>query len=181
MEKIKVLIADDVQVIAESNKKIAQAFENMEVLGIAKNGQEEYNMIDGISSFHSGYVNGTWEVSGACINNGVLYLMSFDGKNLLKIDVSTMKFEVEDTGLSQHYVAMFPEKEGMERYWLLPYEGTVVTCLDLSIGEAKEYDLKVEGLKAFYPGRNVECAEHFFSSIAEYDGYILLRHMETSL
>lgn len=133
---------------------------------------EEYNMIDGISSFHSGYVNGTWEVSGACINNGVLYLMSFDGKNLLKIDVSTMKFEVEDTGLSQHYVAMFPEKEGMERYWLLPYEGTVVTCLDLSIGEAKEYDLKVEGLKAFYPGRNVECAEHFFSSIAEYDGWV---------
>ena len=46
MEKIKVLIADDVQVIAESNKKIAQAFENIEVLGIAKNGQEEYNMID---------------------------------------------------------------------------------------------------------------------------------------
>lgn len=46
MVKIKVLIADDVQVIAESNKKIAQAFENIEVLGIAKNGQEEYNMIE---------------------------------------------------------------------------------------------------------------------------------------
>ena len=46
MKKIKVLIADDVQVIAESNKKIAQAFENIEVLGIAKNGQEEYNMIE---------------------------------------------------------------------------------------------------------------------------------------
>lgn len=46
MEKIKVLIADDVQVIAESNKKIAQAFENIEVLGIAKNGKEEYNMIE---------------------------------------------------------------------------------------------------------------------------------------
>lgn len=46
MEKIKVLIADDVQVIAESNKKIAQTFENIEVLGIAKNGQEEYNMIE---------------------------------------------------------------------------------------------------------------------------------------
>lgn len=46
MEKIKVLIADDVQAIAESNKKIAQAFENIEVLGIAKNGQEEYNMIE---------------------------------------------------------------------------------------------------------------------------------------
>ena len=45
MDKIKVLIADDVQVIAESNKKIAQTFENIEVLGIAKNGQEEYNMI----------------------------------------------------------------------------------------------------------------------------------------
>ena len=46
MEKIKVLIADDVQVIAESNKKIAQTFENIVVLGIAKNGQEEYNMIE---------------------------------------------------------------------------------------------------------------------------------------
>lgn len=46
MEKIKVLIADDAKVIAESNKKIAQTFENIEVIGIANNGQEEYDMIE---------------------------------------------------------------------------------------------------------------------------------------
>lgn len=46
MKKIKVLIVDDIPVIAESNKKIAQTFENIEVIGIANDGQEEYDMIE---------------------------------------------------------------------------------------------------------------------------------------
>ena len=45
MEKLKVIIADDMQVIAENNKRIATLFDNIEVVGIANNGQEEYDMI----------------------------------------------------------------------------------------------------------------------------------------
>ena len=45
MEKLKVVIADDMQVIAENNKRIAKLFDNIEVVGIANNGQEEYDMI----------------------------------------------------------------------------------------------------------------------------------------
>lgn len=45
MEKLKVVIADDMQVIAENNKRIATLFDNIEVVGIANNGQEEYDMI----------------------------------------------------------------------------------------------------------------------------------------
>lgn len=45
MEKLKVVIADDMQVIAENNKSIATLFDNIEVVGIANNGQEEYDMI----------------------------------------------------------------------------------------------------------------------------------------
>ena len=45
MEKLKVVIADDMQVIAENNKRIAPLFDNIEVVGIANNGQEEYDMI----------------------------------------------------------------------------------------------------------------------------------------
>jgi YesN/AraC family two-component response regulator len=45
MEKFKVVIADDIRVLAENCKQIAETFENIEVVGIASNGQEEYNMI----------------------------------------------------------------------------------------------------------------------------------------
>ena len=45
MEKLKVVIADDMQVIAGNNKRIATLFDNIEVVGIANNGQEEYDMI----------------------------------------------------------------------------------------------------------------------------------------
>lgn len=45
MEKFKVVIADDIRILAENCKQIAETFENIEVVGIANNGQEEYNMI----------------------------------------------------------------------------------------------------------------------------------------
>lgn len=45
MGKIKVVIADDVNVIAEQHRKVASSFSEIDVIGIAKNGQEEYEMI----------------------------------------------------------------------------------------------------------------------------------------
>ena len=45
MEKIKVIIADDIQAIVESNKRIVSSFDNVEVIGTAYNGQDEYDMI----------------------------------------------------------------------------------------------------------------------------------------
>lgn len=45
MEKIKVLIADDMQMIAENIKNIILKNENFEVVGIAANGKKELDMI----------------------------------------------------------------------------------------------------------------------------------------
>lgn len=44
-EKVKVIIADDIDIIAKSNKKIAMDNPNIEVIGIALNGKELYDMI----------------------------------------------------------------------------------------------------------------------------------------
>lgn len=44
-EKVKVIIADDIEIIAKSNKKIAMDNPNIEVIGIALNGKELYDMI----------------------------------------------------------------------------------------------------------------------------------------
>lgn len=43
--KIKVIIADDINKIAEENKNIINQNENVEIVGIASNGQEEMEMI----------------------------------------------------------------------------------------------------------------------------------------
>ena len=45
MEQIKVVIADDINVIAEQHKKVALSFSEIDVIEMAKNGQEEYEMI----------------------------------------------------------------------------------------------------------------------------------------
>lgn len=45
MEKIKVLIADDIEVIAESHKRVVSKKQTMEVIGISNNGQDEYDKI----------------------------------------------------------------------------------------------------------------------------------------
>lgn len=44
-QKIKILIADDINKIAEDNKNIVSQNENVEIVGIASNGQEEIEMI----------------------------------------------------------------------------------------------------------------------------------------
>ena len=45
MKKIKVLIADDIEIIAKTNQQIAEKNELVDVIGIAYDGQQEYNMI----------------------------------------------------------------------------------------------------------------------------------------
>ena len=45
MGKFKVIIADDMNVLAEKNKKIVELFEELEIVGVANNGLEEYDMI----------------------------------------------------------------------------------------------------------------------------------------
>ena len=45
MKKFKVLIADDIEIIAQTNKNIAEKNESVEVIGLAYNGQEEYDLI----------------------------------------------------------------------------------------------------------------------------------------
>lgn len=44
-QKIKILIVDDINKIAEDNKNIVSQNENVEIVGIASNGQEEMEMI----------------------------------------------------------------------------------------------------------------------------------------
>lgn len=45
MEKKKVIIADDMEILVEKNKKIVEIFEELEIVGVAHNGKELCDMI----------------------------------------------------------------------------------------------------------------------------------------
>ena len=45
MKKLKVLVADDIEIIAKSYKRILSENEQIEIIGLAYDGQEEYNII----------------------------------------------------------------------------------------------------------------------------------------
>lgn len=46
MEKIRILIADDTEIIAKQTEKALDKLEEVEVIGIAKDGQEEIDLIN---------------------------------------------------------------------------------------------------------------------------------------
>lgn len=45
MRKLKVLVADDIEIIAKSYERILSKNEQIEIVGLAYDGQEEYNII----------------------------------------------------------------------------------------------------------------------------------------
>ena len=45
MRKLKVLIADDIEIIAKTNQLLAEKNDSISVIGLAYNGQDEYDMI----------------------------------------------------------------------------------------------------------------------------------------
>lgn len=55
MRKLKVLIADDVEIIAKTNQQIVEKNEEIEVVGLAYDGQEEYDMILTVNAEKSVY------------------------------------------------------------------------------------------------------------------------------
>ena len=45
MRKLKVLIADDIEIIAKTNQILVEKNNSVNVIGLAYNGQDEYDMI----------------------------------------------------------------------------------------------------------------------------------------
>mgnify|MGYP002677519918 CR=1 FL=1 len=133
---------------------------------------EEVVMMQDIGAFRTGFCNGNWLVTGACLNLGELHFISFDGGVMLHIDVETMEIRREETRLEQTYCALLPESNEKSVYWLLPYEGTEVIRFDCETGEKRNYNLHVEGLQAFQPNTRREGEEYYFTTLAKYDGWI---------
>lgn len=127
---------------------------------------EEITYVRGVGAFNYGCVNGVNTICARAYHQGRFFFLHPSGTQLLIFDLQTHKVDIMDTGLKQPYVAMLPESEDDNIFWLLPFEGTTVLRWNYQTGEKQEYDLYIEGLKSFYQRREDECRQRYFGSMA---------------
>ena len=128
---------------------------------------EKVEYLPDIGPFNFGMVNNENTLCARAYQNGKFFFMDTTGKQLLIVDLKAMKTEIVGTTLDMTYRVMIPEKDDSDIFWLLPFEGTSLTRWNYRTGGKREYNLYVDGLKAYYAGqRNVECDSRYFSSLA---------------
>ena len=128
---------------------------------------ENVEYLPDVGAFNYGTVNNENTIFARIYQNGKLFFLGATGEKMMIVDLKTMKTEVVATTLDMPYMAMYPEKDDADIFWLLPFEGTILTRWNYRTGEKKEYDLYVDGLKSYYARQqNVECASKYFSSLA---------------
>lgn len=128
---------------------------------------EKVEYLPDIGPFNFGMVNNENTLCARAYQNGKFFFMDTTGKQLLVVDLKAMKTEMVGTTLDMTYRVMVSEKDDSDIFWLLPFEGTSLTRWNYRTGEKREYNLYVDGLKAYYAGQqNVECDSRYFSSLA---------------
>lgn len=128
---------------------------------------ENIEYLPGVGNFNFGLVNNELKVCARTYQNGKMFFLDITGKQLLVVDLKTMKAEVVTTTFDKTYMGMLPERDVSDIFWLVPFEGTKLTRWNYRTGEKQEYDLYVDGLKAYYARQqNVECDSQYFSSLA---------------
>lgn len=128
---------------------------------------ENVEYLPDVGAFNYGTVNNENTIFARIYQNGKLFFLGATGEKMMIVDLKTMKTEVVATTLDMPYMAMYPEKDDADIFWLLPFEGTILTRWNYRTGEKKEYDLYVDGLKSYYARQqNVECTSKYFSSLA---------------
>ncbi|MBP3602590.1 MAG: hypothetical protein J6J79_00405, partial [Lachnospiraceae bacterium] len=102
-----------------------------------------------------------------------LYFMNPAGTQLLQIDMDTLNVSVIPININRFIIGAGLREINGEDFWLIPYEGTTVTCWNMITGETKDYDLAVEGLKSIHRRYKTECDKRIFGSMAFMDDEII--------
>lgn len=135
---------------------------------------EEITYLGGVSDFNIAVMSDGERIPAArWIWRKKMYLMDPAGTQLMCIDMHTLEKTVIPININRLLIGVgYKEINGEER-WLLPYEGTTVTCYNMVTGEIKNYDLAVEGMKSINRRYKTECDRRIFGSMAFVDDEIV--------
>ena len=131
------------------------------------------NYVSDIERFNVAEVGSVRVQAARWIYNDKMFFLDTEGKRLLEVDLKSMNRSVSPVNLNRLYNVACMESVDSEEIWLLPYEGTVVACLNILTKEYEEYDIAVEGLKAVDRNKRIECRTNIFGSMAFYNDRVI--------
>ncbi|MGN0277784.1 MAG: hypothetical protein ACI4C4_00375 [Lachnospiraceae bacterium] len=135
---------------------------------------EEIMYLKGISDFNIAVMPDGERIPAArWIWREKMYFMNPAGTQLMFIDMDTLEASVIPININRLIIWAGVKEIDGEDFWLIPYEGTVVTHWNMVTGETKNYDLIVEGIKSIDRRYKTECNQRIFGSMAFMDDEII--------
>jgi len=121
----------------------------------------------------AGVRNGERVTGSVCVYKGYLFFASPVNHLIWAIEAESGKEQMLATGGKYRGGYMNIVSDG-ESLWLMPYEGTTVTCWNPETGEVREYLVSPEGFSCRRGGDGSECMEQPFSRPAFYGDDVYL-------
>lgn len=135
---------------------------------------EEILYLRGISDFNIAVMPDGERIPAArWIWREKLYFMNPAGTQLMCIDMDILEASVIPINIKRLILGAGVKEIDGEDFWLIPYEGTVITRWNMVTGETKDYDLAVEGMKSIHRRYKTECNQRIFGSMAFMDDEII--------
>lgn len=125
---------------------------------------EKISYVDGVNQFNVRNVEGERRVGGVCPYGNELVFASPEDDHFLFLDMDTLEGRGLTSGSKCGLGTQGIVPEG-DNLWLLPLNGTVLTCWNPKTGEAREYGDLPEGFRFVQWPHNLECEERPFGAM----------------
>lgn len=129
---------------------------------------EKISYVDGVNQFNVRNVEGERRVGGVCPYGNELVFASPEDNRFLFLDMDTLEGRVLTSGSKCGLGAQGIVPEG-DNLWLLPLNGTVLTCWNPKTEETREYGDLPEGFRSVQWPHNLECEERPFGAMVFYE------------
>lgn len=134
---------------------------------------EKITYVEGVSEFNINRINDERIPALRFIWREKMYFMNPEGTRLLCIDMDTLKTSVRSVNINKFIIGAGLKEIDSEDFWLIPYEGTVITRWNADTGEIREYNLAVDGIEAINRRYKIKDNKYIFGSMAFIDDEII--------
>lgn len=132
---------------------------------------EELHYMSGIREIYTKTIAGEKRIGGLTNWKDKLVIGFADGKKLLMVDAATLEVKIVEIDFAGGILQI---KSEQDKLWLMPYEGTVIGCLDAYTGKIEKYDAMVEGLECIQRPSGMKCNQRPFGLPAVFGKKIIL-------
>ncbi len=134
---------------------------------------EKITYVEGVSEFNINRINDERIPALRFIWRENMYFMNPEGTRLLCIDMDTLKTSVRSVNINKFIIGAGLKEIDSEDFWLIPYEGTLITRWNADTGDIKEYNLAVDGIEAINRRYKTKDNKYIFGSMAFMDDEII--------